>query len=60
MKVFEPFSRQPEPSGTALVRSAARSDPPEGSVIAIAAICSPLARPGSQRACCSGVVNEVR
>lgn len=41
MKVFEPLMIQSSPSRTAVVFSAARSEPPEGSVIAMAQIFSP-------------------
>ena len=46
MKVFDPLSTQSSPSRTAVVFSAARSEPPLGSVIAIAVTSSPVQKPG--------------
>ena len=60
MNVLEPFRIQSSPSRTALVLSAARSEPPLGSVIAIAQISSPVQNRGSHRAFCSSVVSSVR
>ena len=60
MKVFEPFKIQSSPSRTALVFNAARSEPPEGSVIASAVISSPVQNPGSQRCFCSSVHRSTR
>ena len=60
MKVFEPFRIQSSPSRTAVVLSAARSEPPLGSVIAIAQTSSPVQNRGSQRAFCSSVVSSTR
>lgn len=51
---------QSEPSLTAVVRSAARSDPPLGSVMPIAVIISPEQNGGSQRFFCSSVVSSTR
>ena len=51
---------QLSPSLTAVVFSAARSEPPDGSVIPIAASSSPVATPGSQRLLCSSVVSSTR
>ena len=58
MKVLLPLTIQsPEssPARTAVVLRAARSEPPDGSVMAIALISSPEAMPGSQRCFCSSV-----
>src|SRR6478752_5977412 len=55
MKVLEPLTIQSSPSRTAVVFSAARSEPPEGSVIAMPQMSSPAAMPGSQRCFCSSV-----
>ena len=58
MNVLLPLTIQsPEPSSarTAVVLRAARSDPPDGSVMAIALTSSPDAIPGSQRCFCSSV-----
>ncbi len=60
MKVFEPLSTHWSPSRTAVVLSAARSEPPEGSVMPMAVSSSPLATPGSQRWRCSSVVSSTR
>ena len=60
MKVFEPFSTQSSPSRTALVFRAARSEPPEGSVMAIAVISSPVQNLGSQRCFWSSVHRSTR
>ena len=60
MNVFEPLSTQSSPSRTALVFSAARSEPPLGSVMPIAVSISPLATPGSQRFFCSSLVSSTR
>ena len=46
MKVLEPLRTQSSPSRTAVVFSAARSEPPDGSVIAIAVTSSPVAHAG--------------
>src|SRR5260370_32829052 len=58
MKVLEPLTTQWSPSRTAVVFSMARSDPPDGSVIAILHTSSPAAMPGSHRAFCSSVPNS--
>ncbi len=55
MKVLEPLMTQPSPSRTAVVLSAARSEPPPGSVMPIARRISPETMPGSQRSFCSCV-----
>ncbi len=56
MKVLDPLITQPSPSRTAVVFSAARSEPPDGSVIPMPMIASPEAiPPGSQRCFCSSV-----
>ncbi len=55
MKVLLPLTTQWSPSRTAVVFSAARSEPPPGSVIAMAQILSPEAIGGSQRSFCSWV-----
>ena len=55
MKVFEPFTIQSSPSRTAVVLSAARSEPPLGSVMPMAVTISPVQKPGSQRCFCSSV-----
>ncbi len=60
MKVLDPSITHASPSRTAVVRRAARSLPPPGSVIAIAVVSSPLAKPGSQRTFCSSVVRSTR
>ena len=60
MKVLEPLITQSSPSRTAVVLSAARSDPPLGSVIPIAVRSSPEATPGSHRWRCSSVVSSTR
>ena len=60
MKVFEPLRIQSSPSRTAVVRSAARSEPPDGSVIPIAVRISPVQNLGSQRSRCSSVVRCTR
>jgi hypothetical protein len=49
MNVFDPLMTHSDPSRTALVRRAARSDPPEGSVMAMAVTSSPVQNGGSQR-----------
>ena len=46
---------QSSPSLTAVVFRAARSEPPEGSVMPMASRISPEATPGSQRCFCSSV-----
>ncbi len=45
---------------TAVVLRFARSEPPLGSVIAIAVTISPVQKPGSQRSRCSSVVSSIR
>ena len=60
MKVLEPLRIQSSPSRTAVVLSAARSEPPEGSVIPIAVSSSPVQNRGSQRCFCSSVVRWTR
>src|SRR5450759_2163221 len=50
MKVLEPLRIQSSPSRTAVLLRAARSEPPLGSVIAMAVMISPEQKPGSQRA----------
>ena len=60
MKVFDPFTTQPPSAFFAVVFSAARSDPPDGSVIPIAATYSPEQNFGSQRCFCSSVPRSTR
>ena len=60
MNVFDPLMMKSSPSATAVVLSAARSDPPDGSVMAMAVRISPLQNPGSQRFFCSSVVSFTR
>ena len=62
MNVLEPLRTQSSPSRTAVVFSAARSEPPDGSVIPIAVRISPVQKPGSQRLLLllGGQVDEVR
>ena len=60
MNVFDPLSTQSSPSLTAVVFSAARSEPPDGSVIPIAVRISPVQKPGSHRFFCSSVVRCTR
>ena len=60
MNVFEPLSTQSSPSRTAVVLSAARSEPPDGSVMPMAVTISPEQNPGSQRCFCSSVVRCTR
>jgi hypothetical protein len=55
MKVLEPDSTQSPPSRRACVRTACRSLPAPGSLIAIAVIISPEQKGGSQRCFCSSV-----
>ena len=55
MKIFDPLILYWLPSFSARVRTACRSEPVEGSVMAIAPTISPDASPGSQRAFCSSV-----
>ena len=52
MNVFEPFSTYWSPSRTARARTACRSEPAPGSVIAIAPTSSPDAIRGSQLRFC--------
>ncbi len=60
MKVFEPLMTQSSPSRTAVVRSAARSEPPDGSVMPIAVSSSPVQKRGSHRSFCSSLVRWTR
>ena len=60
MNVLEPLMTHSEPSRTALVRSAPRSEPPEGSVMAIAVTSSPVQNPGSHRSFCESVPRSKR
>src|SRR5450631_2683059 len=60
MKVLEPLRTQSSPSRSAVLLSAARSEPPLGSVIAIAVIVVPEQKPGSQRCFCSCVPSSTR
>ncbi len=60
MNVLEPLTTHSSPSRTAVVFSAARSEPPLGSVMPIAVRISPEQKPGSQRCCCSSVVRCTR
>ena len=60
MNVLDPFRIQSSPSRTAVDLRLARSEPPDGSVIAIAHSSSPLTKPGSQRSRCSSVVSSTR
>src|SRR5688572_14224444 len=53
--VLLPSTTYPSPSRTARVRMFCRSEPPLGSVSAIAPRTSPVAMRGSQRSCCSSV-----
>jgi hypothetical protein len=53
--VFSPSITQPSPSGRAVVRIAAMSEPASASEMANAAIASPAATGGSQRARCASV-----
>ena len=55
MKVLEPLMTHSSPSRTAVVFSAARSEPPDGSVMPMPSRISPEATPGSQRCFCSSV-----
>ena len=55
MNVLEPLTTYRSPSRIAVVDIDARSLPMPGSVMAMAVMSSPLAMPGSQRACCSSV-----
>ena len=58
MNVFEPLMIQSSPSRTAVVFSAARSDPPDGSVMPMAVMISPVQNFGSQRCFCSSLVSS--
>ncbi len=60
MNVLDPLRTQSSPSLTAVVFSAARSEPPDGSVMPIAVRISPEQKPGSQRCLCSSVVRCTR
>ncbi len=60
MKVLEPLRIQSSPSRTAVVFNAARSEPPEASVMPMAVRMSPETKPGSQRSRCSSVVSSTR
>ena len=60
MNVLDPLSTHPSPSLRAVVWMPCRSLPAPGSVIAIAVISSPLAKPGSHRRFCSSVVRSTR
>ena len=60
MKVFAPLTTHPPSTFLPVVRMPCRSLPVPGSVMAIAAISSPLHRRGSQRACCSGVPSSAK
>ena len=60
MNVLDPFRIQSSPSWTAVVFSAARSEPPDGSVMPIAVRSSPAQKPGSHRFFCSSVVRCTR
>ena len=60
MKVLEPLRIQSSPSRTAVVFNAARSEPPEASVMPMAVRISPDTKPGSQRSRCSSVVSSTR
>ncbi|MCY1225205.1 hypothetical protein D9M72_373950 [compost metagenome] len=55
MKVLLPLMTYSSPSRTAVVRSAFTSEPPPGSVMATARICSPAQMPGSHFCFCSSV-----
>ena len=55
--VLLPLTTYSSPSRTAVVRIDCRSDPPPGSVSAIAALISPVAILGSSRVRCSSVPN---
>ncbi len=55
MKVLAPLTTKSSPSRAAVVRSAWRSDPAPGSVMAIAPTISPLASLSSHRCFCSSV-----
>ena len=58
MNVFVPLSTYESPSRTAVVRTALRSLPAPGSVIAIAVTRSPEHSPGSQRCFCSSEASD--
>ena len=60
IKVLAPLTTKWSPASTAEVRMPAMSDPAPGSVMPMAAISSPLTKPGSQRSCCSEVVSSAR
>ena len=60
MNVFDPLITHSSPSLTAVVFSAARSEPPLGSVMPIAVSSSPEQNRGSQRSFCSSVVRCTR
>ena len=60
MNVLEPLRIQSSPSRTAVVFSAARSEPPLGSVMAMAVTISPEQKPGSHRCFCSSVPRSTR
>ena len=60
MNVLDPFRIQSSPSRTAVDFRLARSEPPDGSVIAMAVSRSPATKPGSQRSRCSSVVSSTR
>ena len=68
IEVFSPRSRQAtgspsgpgSPSGIALSSRAAASVPCAGSVMQMHATVSPVAMPGSHRACCSAVAFRTR
>ena len=58
MNVFSPVTTKWSPSRVATVRNAETSEPPEGSVMASAAIRSPASTGGSTRAFSSGLPNS--
>ena len=58
MNIFEPLTMKWSPFLTALVFKLATSDPPEGSVIARAAIFSPLTTGGINFSFCSSVPKD--
>ena len=60
MKVLDPLMTKSPPSRFAVVFRLARSDPPEGSVMPMAVMISPLQKPGSHRSFCSSVVSSTR
>ena len=55
IQVLAPLTRYPSPCGRAVVVMACRSEPPPGSVSAIAARTSPVAIRGRYRCFCSAV-----